>query len=203
MVTATLGQLHERVVFNRRVSVLGEALGALVDAGSTILDVGTGDGQIAKLVAAQAPDTAVRGIDIMARPTSHIPVDLLRWPDDPASRQELRRGQLRRCAAPHRRPQCPSERSVAGGAQGGDPEGPLFGKRVRPHDAALHGLGRQRAPRCRAALQLRLSREMGGLVRRGRSGIETVSTDVPLYPAPFSLVFGRGLHFVARLTPLA
>jgi hypothetical protein len=34
-------------------------------------------------------------------------------------------------------------------------------------------------------------------------GIDTVSTDVPLYPAPFNLVFGRGLHFVARLTPLA
>jgi hypothetical protein len=44
MVTATLGQLHERVVFNRRVAVLGEALGALVEPGSTILDVGTGDG---------------------------------------------------------------------------------------------------------------------------------------------------------------
>jgi hypothetical protein len=33
--------------------------------------------------------------------------------------------------------------------------------------------------------------------------IETVSTDVPLYPAPFSMIFGRGLHFVARLTPQA
>ena len=63
-------------MFNRRVSVLGEALGALVEPGGDILDVGTGDGQIAKLIAAQAPDTSVRGIDIMARPTSHIPVDI-------------------------------------------------------------------------------------------------------------------------------
>jgi hypothetical protein len=33
--------------------------------------------------------------------------------------------------------------------------------------------------------------------------VEAFSTDVPLYPFPASLIFGRTLHFVARLTPPA
>lgn len=28
-------------------------------------------------------------------------------------------------------------------------------------------------------------------------------TDIPLYPPPLSWVFGRKLHFIARLTPTA
>jgi SAM-dependent methyltransferase len=203
MVTATLGQLHERVVFNRRVSVLGEALGALVDAGSTILDVGTGDGQIAKLVAAQAPDTAVRGIDIMARPTSHIPVDLfdgqtiphpdksfdvvsfvdvLHHTDDPSVL-------LKEASRVARKAVILKDHFSQNGF---DHMTLRFMDWVgnAPHGVVLPYNYASRA-------QWEAWYAEAGL------GIDTVSTDVPLYPAPFNLVFGRGLHFVARLTSLA
>jgi len=32
--------------------------------------------------------------------------------------------------------------------------------------------------------------------------VDVFDTDVPLYPFPLNLVFGRKLHFVARLTPV-
>ena len=31
--------------------------------------------------------------------------------------------------------------------------------------------------------------------------VEVFSKNIPLYPAPFSYVFGRGLHFIAVMRP--
>jgi len=203
MVTATLGQVHERIVFNRRVSVLGEALGALVEPGSDILDVGTGDGQIARLIAAQAPDTSVRGIDIMARPTSHIPVDIfdgdiIPHPDksfdvvsfvDVLHHTDDPRILLKEAARVARKAVILKDH---------------FSQNAVDHMTlrfmdwvgnAPHGVVLPYNYGSRADWETWYAE--AGL------GIETLSTDVPLYPAPFSLLFGRGLHFVARLTPLA
>jgi ubiquinone/menaquinone biosynthesis C-methylase UbiE len=203
MVTATLGQVHERIVFNRRVSVLGEALGALVEPGSDILDVGTGDGQIARLIAAQAPDTSVRGIDIMARPTSHIPVDIfdgqtIPHPDksfdvvsfvDVLHHTDDPRILLKEAARVARKAvilKDPFSQNAV------DHMTLRFMDWVgnAPHGVVLPYNYGSRA-------------DWENWYAEAGLGIETLSTDVPLYPAPFSLLFGRGLHFVARLTPLA
>jgi SAM-dependent methyltransferase len=41
-----------------------------------VLDVGSGDGHIASRIAQQRPDIEIQGIDVLARPTSAIPVKL-------------------------------------------------------------------------------------------------------------------------------
>lgn len=203
MVTATLGQVHERIVFNRRVSVLGEALGALVEPGSDILDVGTGDGQIARLIAAQAPDTSVRGIDIMARPTSHIPVDIfdghtIPHPDksfdvvsfvDVLHHTDDPRILLKEAARVARKAVILKDHFSQNAV---DHMTLRFMDWVgnAPHGVVLPYNYGSRA-------------DWENWYAEAGLGIETVSTEVPLYPAPFSLLFGRGLHFVARLTPLA
>ena len=76
MFKKTLGQAHERLVFNRRVRVLVDQIGALVPPAAQILDVGTGDGQIAKLICEKQAGGQVQGIDIMLRDKTHIPVTL-------------------------------------------------------------------------------------------------------------------------------
>jgi SAM-dependent methyltransferase len=203
MVTATLGQVHERIVFNRRVSVLGEALGALVEPGSDILDVGTGDGQIAKLIAAQAQDTSVRGIDIMARPTSHIPVDIfdgntIPHPDksfdvvsfvDVLHHTDDPRILLAEAARVARKAVILKDHFSQNAV---DHMTLRFMDWVgnAPHGVVLPYNYGSRS-------------DWENWYAEAGLGIETLSTDVPLYPAPFSLLFGRGLHFVARLTPLA
>lgn len=76
MLKKSIGQAHEKLVFNRRVRVLVEQIGALLPSGAQMLDVGTGDGQIAKMIGERQTGTAVQGIDIMKRETVHIPVTL-------------------------------------------------------------------------------------------------------------------------------
>ena len=66
--------LHGGYIYKRRVSILSEHLAALMPQGAKILDVGCGDGLISHLIQQRRPDVSIEGIDIMARPTSHIPV---------------------------------------------------------------------------------------------------------------------------------
>ena len=76
MLTKPIGQVHEKLVFNRRVRVLDQKIGAMLPPQSSMLDVGTGDGQIAKMIGEQQNGTQVQGIDIMKREVIHIPVTL-------------------------------------------------------------------------------------------------------------------------------
>lgn len=66
--------VHTSLVFGRRVRVLSEALGQMIPPGSTLLDVGCGDGQISAQVATSASNVSVVGIDVLLRPHCHIPV---------------------------------------------------------------------------------------------------------------------------------
>ena len=66
--------LHGGYIYKRRVSVLSEHLAELMPQEAKILDVGCGDGLISHLIQQKRPDVRVEGIDIMERPTSHIPV---------------------------------------------------------------------------------------------------------------------------------
>jgi ubiquinone/menaquinone biosynthesis C-methylase UbiE len=70
-------QLHHRFVFRRRVKVLSAALLSLINPGiKTMLDVGSGDGTISKLMQDNNPVLKITGIDIMERKNSLIPVKL-------------------------------------------------------------------------------------------------------------------------------
>jgi len=168
----------------------GAAMGALIAPGDSVLDVGTGDGQIASLMARHAPGATVTGVDIMERPNSHVPVtlfdgltlpqpdnsfdvvsfvDVLHHTDDPRillkdhfSETAMDNATLRLM-------------DWVGNA---------------PHGVVLpYNYG------ARAAWNDWFSE--AGL------RIDVFSTDLSLYPFPFSAVFGRKLHFVARLSPLA
>ena len=70
-----LDAAHGRV-FARRIRVLAGHIAALLPRDATVLDVGAGDGQVARLVMDQRPDVKIRGVDVMARATSHIPVEI-------------------------------------------------------------------------------------------------------------------------------
>lgn len=66
--------LHTKLVFERRVRKLVEALGGMVEEGWHVLDVGCGDGQISAQVELSHKDVSVVGIDVLVRPERHIPV---------------------------------------------------------------------------------------------------------------------------------
>jgi SAM-dependent methyltransferase len=69
-----LDSIHGGYVFKRRVRVLSEQLARVLPPQAQVLDVGCGDGLIAKLIQEKRPDVRIQGIDILIRPQTHIPV---------------------------------------------------------------------------------------------------------------------------------
>jgi SAM-dependent methyltransferase len=71
-----LNRAHGALVFGRRVRILAANLAKEIPIRAEVLDVGTGDGSIAKAIALNRPDIKIEGIDVLIRPDTHIPVRL-------------------------------------------------------------------------------------------------------------------------------
>ena len=69
-----LGGLHGRLVHERRVRVLAEHAARLIPSHAQVLDVGSGDGLLAAAIGAQRPDLRIEGIDVQVRDGVTIPV---------------------------------------------------------------------------------------------------------------------------------
>lgn len=69
-----LNVVHDRAVFRRRVQVLSSHLAALLSHGDTVLDLGCGDGSIASAIMDKKPGLSFRGIDVLVRERTLIPV---------------------------------------------------------------------------------------------------------------------------------
>src|SRR5207247_4890093 len=72
---SVLELLHGRYVHNRRISVLSEWCSNLIPPNASVLDVGSGDGRLARLVANKRPDISLQGIDVRVRTGAAIPVE--------------------------------------------------------------------------------------------------------------------------------
>lgn len=71
-----IGTLHGDLVFSRRVKVLVNWFESMVPRNARVLDVGCGDGSIAALLQSKRPDITISGVDVLARPQTHIPVEV-------------------------------------------------------------------------------------------------------------------------------
>jgi len=67
-------RIHGSYVVGRRARILCQHLSRVIPEATTVLDVGCGDGLIDSLIRDRRPDLELRGIDVLVRPKSFIPV---------------------------------------------------------------------------------------------------------------------------------
>ncbi|MCY2952844.1 MAG: class I SAM-dependent methyltransferase [Planctomycetota bacterium] len=191
--------VHTTYVHSRRVRVLSQILSALLPSHATVLDVGCGDGLLSRLVLNLREDIEIHGLDVLVRPNTHIPVkqfdgniipadpaaydavmfvDVLHHTPDPMAllREAKRVARQSLIIKDHRR------------------NGLLAGPTLRFMDYvgnARHGV----------SLPYNYWTQHQWFTAFTELGLKIVAwnTDLPLYPPPASWIFGRSLHFVARL----
>jgi len=194
-----IGTVHANAVFSRRARVLGEAIRDLLPMGSSVLDVGTGDGTIARLWKAGRPDLRVEGIDVFVRPNPKIPVsvfdgrtlpfadgsfdivtfvDVLHHADDARKllHEAARVARKSVVIKDHYAENWLDDKTLALMDWVGN----------APHGVALPYKYWSRSEWNQAFNDSGLS-------------VDILQTRIPLYPLPLSLAFGRNLHFLARL----
>jgi SAM-dependent methyltransferase len=194
-----LGKLHRRFVHQRRVTVLAELLAKQLSPGCRLLDVGCGDGQLDLLLRSQVEGLHVQGVEVFPRPDcaiecrafdgSHLPftdgsfdgclfVDVLHHTIDPAAilRDACRVSREFILIKDHVA-ETPLDRWTLGLMD-------WVGN--RPHGVVLP--------------YAYLSSSQWNELERSL-GLDPIHVNrrIPLYSAPFSLVFGRNLHMISLL----
>ena len=71
---SVVGAVHDQFISSRRARVLADHLASLIPPGSRVLDVGCGDGTIDRLIKERQPNVSIEGIDTLLRPEAHISV---------------------------------------------------------------------------------------------------------------------------------
>jgi SAM-dependent methyltransferase len=192
--------LHGSWVADRRTRVLAAHLAALLppDA-SSVLDVGCGDGRVTRMVTRERPELRVQGIEVTLRPEAQIPVsrfdgrvipfgdaefdavllvDVLHHTDDPAE-------VLREAARVAARAVVVKDHLLRGAFARATLR--FMDHAGNPEEGVAFPYNYWSAERWQEAFD-----ELGLRVEecRGRLG---------LYPPPADWIFGRSLHFAARL----
>jgi SAM-dependent methyltransferase len=194
--------VHGRWIFTRRVDRLADALATHLPDGASVIDIGCGDGSIARAVLDRRPDLSITGVDVLVRPATHIPVieyDGVRVPFEDGSFDAA-------CLVDVVHHTVDAERLLAEAARvcrdrvlikDHLADGHLARPTLRLMDwigNARHGvrlpynyLGRADWHEHFAAVGLT---------------VQTWTTAVELYPPPLSALFGRELHVLFDLRPV-
>jgi len=191
--------IHEGFVKNRRVEVLARQLAEQLPSSATLLDIGSGDGQMAAAVLKHRPGLEIKGIDTLVREVTAIPVSsfngkTINLPDrsvDFAMFVDV----LHHTEDPHVLLK-EAGRVVRQGVL------------IKDHFRQGWGAGwtlrfMDRVGNRRFGVELPHNYWAPGQWEKawnelGWSKVSLV-TKLPLYPFPASLLFGRNLHFIAHL----
>lgn len=191
--------LHSRLVFERRTKVLSEMLAVMVPANAEVLDIGCGDGLIGHLIECIKPTASVCGLEVRPRSSSYInclpfdgktipmedsSVDLCLFVDVLHHTLNIE-GLLREAHRVTRRYVLIKDHICAG----------LFDRValgvmdwVGNHP---HGVGLTYNYQTREAWRQAFTKCSLSVVKWNE--------DIPIYPRPFNLLFGRRMHCIVLL----
>jgi SAM-dependent methyltransferase len=194
-----LERIHGGYVLERRVGRLARLLANLLPQESNVLDVGCGDGLVARAIIDQRPDVTVRGIDVLVIPATHIPVEPYNGSEIPAADGSYDVVMFVDVLHHVEDPLVLLAEAVRVARNGlvikdHTRNGLLAGPTLRFMDwvgNARHGIA---LPYNYLTLQ-----EWHEAINSLGLAIAEWRSDLGLYPWPFDSVFGRSLHFVGRL----
>jgi len=197
--TGIFGRFHESYVHNRRTTVLSERLSSLLPPHASVLDVGAGDGLLARKLQGQRPDLTITAVDVVLRSDARIDVQAFDGTHLPYAEDSFDTVLLVDVLHHAERPidLLSETRRVAR-------------RSIVIKDSVLRGLG------AKATLHLMeyLANRRHGIRmperfwtaaewRNAFADLElkpdSYSTRLGLYPFPANWVFERGFHFLARL----
>jgi SAM-dependent methyltransferase len=72
---SSIESIHDRYVHGRRSEILSGHLANIIPYNFYVLDVGSGDGLLGQLISQSRPDLTIKGIDVLVRPSAHIPTE--------------------------------------------------------------------------------------------------------------------------------
>jgi 2-polyprenyl-3-methyl-5-hydroxy-6-metoxy-1,4-benzoquinol methylase len=194
-----LNTLHDRAVFRRRVRVLSTLLAGELGSNGTVLDLGCGDGSIAQAIMERKPGLSFHGIDVLVRDHSLIPVTLFDGRTIPAEDKSFDWVTIVDVLH-HTDDPTPLVEEAARVAR----QGVVIKDHLREGFAAYETLrlmdwvgNKGHGVR----LPLRPRQIIVGQALFTKAGITAQSwrESLSLYPFPATLIFDRGLHFIARL----
>jgi len=195
-----IGKVHGQIVFKRRIAVLAKKLAAMVPPHSSILDIGCGDGSISRLISDSVPGVEIAGAEFARRHDCAIPctefdgknlpfpdksfdgcmfVDVLHHTLDPLAlvKDAVRVSQKFVLIKDHLQENVLDRWTLRFMDWVGN----------RPHGVVLP--------------YAYLSKKQWQTLFCGAGLTESkCERTIPLYPFPFSLVFGRNLHFICLLS---
>lgn len=196
---STVGTIHANLVYGRRIRVLAEHLARVIPGDVSLLDVGCGDGLLTRRICDLRNDVRAEGIDVLVRPETHVAVSkfdgrVIPHPDksfdavmfvDALHHTEDPEILLREAARVARRWIVLKDHTK---------DGFLAGATLRFMDwvgNAHHGVA--------LPYNYWRARQWRECFERLGLKVDRWQARLGLYPFPAALVFGRGLHFIARL----
>lgn len=191
--------LHDSLVSNRRVQVLARWFCELLPTHARVLDVGCGNGQLAAAIQSRRIDISIEGIDVLPRPQAYIPVRIFDGTHFPVGDQSfdtvLFSDVLHHTPDPNvlLREACRvATRNIL--IKDHFREG--FGA-----GACLRFMDWVGNARFGVALPYNYwtQSQWQAAWRQNALELEQIVSKVSLYPKPADWIFGRKLHFIARL----
>jgi SAM-dependent methyltransferase len=199
---APLAAAHGRFVHARRSRVLAEHFSRLLPRGVTVLDVGCGDGRVARSLLERRPDLLIAGVDVRVRDDSGIAVTEFDGKTLPFAAEAwdavLLCDVLHHAASPV---DLLAEAARVARSRVVIKDHLVQGILARPTLRLMDFLGN--APHGVASPGNYFTPDQWSAAYRhcGLSLLED-RLRLGLYPKWVDLLFGRGLHFVAALTPV-
>ena len=190
-------KVHANLVSSRRVEKLTQTLDALIPASATILDVGCGDGLISWNLHQLQPQRQFVGIDVVERATCMIPCQMYdgdTLPFTPASFDYVLFVDVLHHTPDAEKLLVQAKRIARRGIVLKDH---YCESGLDYHTLALMDWFGNAQYNIALPNNYKSTSEWRELFRRLGLRERRTITDIGLYPLPFGLIFGRGLHFVS------